>query len=328
MRLSIRWRLGAWPREDSPRGSRRDALQRQPGEMSADAARLPPTIQAGRAEWIARLVALTVHQRQEIARESVRYDEVALKLRAIENELRWKSQLAELAVGVVQELDAFVGEVAAQAARAAEESRGAASLGIQLDRARRTAGQARDLARRFLTFRRGQAQSPAPTDLNGFIRDLAPTLQQLAGNGNELHLRLEATTAPVSLSHKQLRRLLFSLAMLCGDALPLGGQVIFETTNVETIPAWDPNAPRAEPFPFVHLTVTVSGHAPQPMRVTPSLESLVQECDGYCREVSTDNLAIGLGLYLSRRAGHQQPLALTSSHRSSTTSDRRQNSPS
>lgn len=278
----------------------RDELQRQLDETRAGEARLTSMLEAERAEWTARLETLAVHQQQELARERAQREEIALRLQVTHDDARRKARLSALTDGVVTELDSLVDKMAAQATRAAEDAPHPSPLAVQLDRTRRTAGRARDLARRFLAFRRGQADPPEPIDLNRLILDLAPTLQQLVGSQSELLLRIESTAAPVSLSHEPIRRLLFSLAVLCGDALPIGGQVIVETKNVEMVPSWDADVPRAEPLPFVRLTVTTLGHAPQPIRVTPSLESIAQQCGAHCEEVSTDDPSTGLCLSLPR----------------------------
>lgn len=298
MKLSIRWRLGTWPQVVDAHEAHRCHLQRRLDEASAWAIRLTSTLEAQSA----RLEALTAHHQQELALER---DEVARRLQVAQDALRWKAQLADLAVGVVRAMDACICEVAAQAARADETTAEAVPLGVQLERARRTACRARAFARPFVNFRRGQAQPPEPTDLNGLIFDLAPTLQQLVGRNQELLLRLESTAAPIALGHEQIRRLLISLAVRCGEAQPSDGQMVVETRNIETIPTWDVHAPYGEPLPFVRLSVTISGQVPQPIRLTPSIEWLMQEYHGHCDEVSTDDGWVGLSLYLPRLAGDE-----------------------
>ena len=283
--------------------TRHDELQRQLDEARAGDARATSTLEAERAEWRAQLEALTAHQQRELAGERAEGDELALRLNAKHDELRRTARLSELAAGVVAELDSFIGEVAAQTACPDET---ASPFGIQPERPRRTAERALDLVRRFQVFRRAQAEPPEPTDLSAIIRDLAPTLQLLIGSDNELLLQLESTAALVSLSRRQIQRLLFSLAVLCGDALPIGGQVIVGIMNVEAIPSWDTCVPRARLSLFVRVTVTISGHVPKPMRATPSIESLMQECDGHCDEITTDDRSTGLCIHLPRYAGAQQ----------------------
>lgn len=296
--------------------AQRNELQRQLDDTRAAEARVTSTIEAERAEWAVRLEAATAQQQQEfaahearcdelrqtLARDRAQRDEMAVKLKVTLGQLRRAGRLSELAAGVVGDLDGFLSENAAKPASAEEQ---AAPFGDQSARARQAAERARGLARRFLAFLRTRVEPPEPTDLGGLIRDVAPTLQQLVGSGNELLLRLDSVPTPVLLSHQQLRRLLFSLAVLCGDALPIGGQVLVEATNVEAIPSWDADVPHVEAS-FVRMTVTVSGHAPTPMPVTPAIESLVQECDGHYDAVSTADASTGLRIYLPRHAGAQQ----------------------
>ncbi len=328
--------------------ARCEELERQLNEARAREARLASTLEAGRAESRAPEHAVAVEHEQELARRRAEFEEVGRWLKDAQDELRRRSslvqliraqsriarrntRLAELAVGVVTELDSLISQMTESAERAAEASpsdtqldrgdvvteldsliremtesaeRAAKSslLDAQLTRARRTAARARDIARHFLLFSRWQAQPPEPTDLGTALREFEPTLGQLVGSSNELLVRTEPTTALVSLGYEQIGRLLVSMAILCRDALPIGGQVVFETENVETVPFWNPSLSHAEPLPFVRLSVTVRGHTPQPIHVTPALDVLVQECDGHCEEVPIDEPSTGFCIYLPRGA--------------------------
>ena len=217
--------------------------------------------------------------------------------------MRRKARLARFAVSVVTELDSLIGEVAGHVAPAAEAAPGSSSVGAGLDGAHRAARRALEISRHFLGFSHSLACPLEPTDLGTLIRGLEATLKQLVGSNHELLLRIETTPAPVSLSREHIGRLLFSVAALCRDALPIGGEVIFETKNIEMAPPWDPLVSHADPLPFVCVTASVSGHAPRPMHPTPSLESLIQECDGHLDEVSVEEPLTGLRMYLPRSAG-------------------------
>ncbi|MEQ1897779.1 MAG: hypothetical protein ABL971_10385 [Vicinamibacterales bacterium] len=284
----------------------RDQVQQLLDETKARAARLASALDDERAGSRSQLDTLAAQQQQDLTQERAQRHEMVLKLRAAQDEIRRKTRLSVLTDGVVTQLASFIRQMEAQVSRAAEDAPAASPLGGHLDRARRTAGRAQDLARRFQAFCRGPAEPPELTDLNRIILDLEAMLQRLIGSQSDLLLRIESTVALVALSQGQIRRLLFGLLAACGDALPIGGQVTLETRNVEIVPSWDTRVPCAEPVPFVRLTVMASGHAPQPMRVTPALESLIQECDGHCEEVSTDDPSSGFCLSLPRSTGAPQ----------------------
>ena len=307
--------------------ARRDALQRQLDDARSREAELTSTLaserEAARATQASEREAASAtlrdahasHQ-ERLTRERSDREELARRLSEAQDELlkrlplaevigltstaRRKGRLADFAVSVATELVSLFGNVAASAERAATIAPAGSGPRLHADETRRTAARARDVVNHLLLFSQSQAQPAEPIDLAHVMRDLQPTLQQVLGNNINLDVRVEPAAALVPLNHDPVSHLLLSAALLCRDALPIGGRVLFEVRRVDEAPTWAPSLPQSEAMPFVRVTATVHGHALKPVGVAPALAELLQECDGYVEAFSTDEPSSGLHIYLPR----------------------------
>jgi PAS domain S-box-containing protein len=89
-----------------------------------------------------------------------------------------------------------------------------------------------DLTRHLLAFARKQPLQPREVDVNALILEAAKLLQPTLGEHIEIHplLARDAWTAMVDPS--QLTTAILNLALNARDAMPAGGKLVFETSNV------------------------------------------------------------------------------------------------
>jgi PAS domain S-box-containing protein len=125
-----------------------------------------------------------------------------------------------------------------------------------------TAGErAASLTSQLLAFSRKQVIEPRVFDLNSTIRRAVPMLQRLIGEDIALKTHLDDSLGWVFADPDQMHQVIMNLAVNARDAMPDGGRLDIETSNVEVTAEgrtlFDPNA---LPGRYVLVTVTDNGN--------------------------------------------------------------------
>ena len=124
----------------------------------------------------------------------------------------------------------------------------------------RTAGeQAASLTRQLLGFSRKSLVQPTVLDLNAVVTQTTSLLRRLIGEDIELTARLDPALAPVKMDPGQLDQVLMNLAVNARDAMPAGGTLTVETSNVPAGSPHDEARVDCAAGPHVLLAVTDSG---------------------------------------------------------------------
>jgi len=132
-----------------------------------------------------------------------------------------------------------------------------------LEEMRIAAERASALTRRLLSIARGSVPAPVTVaQLNSVIDELRGLIGTLVGTHIEVVTRLDVTLAPVRVDREQLERLLMNLAINARDAMPHGGTLIIETSNVslgEKSPAQPPVPSKAGRYVMLSVADTGAG---------------------------------------------------------------------
>lgn len=115
------------------------------------------------------------------------------------------------------------------------------------------------LTRQLLTFSRQQVVEPRVLDLNMVVADTDKLLRRLIGEDIRLVTRLAQNLSPVHADPGQIGQVIVNLAVNSRDAMPEGGQLILETSNVHVDAALAAQHRGVKPGPFVMLSVSDSG---------------------------------------------------------------------
>jgi CheY-like chemotaxis protein len=107
-----------------------------------------------------------------------------------------------------------------------------ASTAALLREVRRAAESAASLTRRLLMFSRRQIVRLSPLDLNAVVSDVQQLLKRTLGEDIEIIASLPAGLHPIQGDATQLQQVLMNLAVNARDAMPRGGTLSIETTNV------------------------------------------------------------------------------------------------
>ena len=174
--------------------------------------------------------------------------------------------------------------------------------------------RAATLTRQLLTFSRKQVVAPRVLDLNGVVSDMEKMLRRVIAEDIALTTSLQPDLGQIKADPGQLEQVLMNLAVNARDAMPQGGKLLIETTNMD------------RPGPYVMLAVSDSGHGMTPevkARIfepffttketgngtglgLATVHGIVQQCGGYIEVESQPGAGTTFRIFLPRteEAGH------------------------
>jgi PAS domain S-box-containing protein len=120
--------------------------------------------------------------------------------------------------------------------------------------------RAASLTRQLLAFSRHSITQPRPLDLNSIVRETESMLRRLIGEDVELITLLNPFLGQVMADPDQIHQVVMNLAVNARDAMPNGGKLIIETSNVYLDELYVAGHPEAKCGACVLLTVSDSGH--------------------------------------------------------------------
>ncbi len=126
----------------------------------------------------------------------------------------------------------------------------------QIDRA---ADRAASLTRQLLAFSRMQVLQPRVMNINEIVEEMGKLLPRLIGEDVELVIRTEPELGRIRADASQMEQIIMNLAVNSRDAMPTGGRLIIETSNVDLDEAYSTKHPVVQPGRFVVLAVTDTG---------------------------------------------------------------------
>ena len=116
-----------------------------------------------------------------------------------------------------------------------------------------------ELTRHLLAFARKQPLQPCETDPNLVLSELQILLRPTLGEHIELKQVLADDVWPIFVDRGQLEAALVNLAVNARDAMPEGGTLTLETSNVMIDQDFARRYGEGEPGPYVMITVTDTG---------------------------------------------------------------------
>ena len=182
--------------------------------------------------------------------------------RALEQQLLQAQKMeavGRLAGGVAHDFNNLLTAILGYADLMEERVSGDEDLSANL-REIRTAGQrAAALTRQLLAFSRKQILQPRTLDLNTVVTSIEKMLRRLIGEDIEIVTRLAPSVGSVRADPGQIEQVLVNLAVNSRDAMPRGGTLAIETSDVTLDAGFAAARPGAAPGPHAVLTVRDTG---------------------------------------------------------------------
>jgi PAS domain S-box-containing protein len=115
------------------------------------------------------------------------------------------------------------------------------------------------LTRQLLAYSRKQVLQPKVLDLNSVVAGTENLLRRLIGENIELQVILSPDLGRIKADSGQLEQVIMNLAVNARDAMPAGGKLIIETSNVDCDEKYSSQHDTAVPGPHVMLAITDNG---------------------------------------------------------------------
>lgn len=124
--------------------------------------------------------------------------------------------------------------------------------------------RAASLTRQLLAFSRKQALQPKVLNINTILTNMEKMLVRLIGEDVMLTTVLDQGLWPVRVDPGQMEQVIMNLAVNARDAMPEGGKLTLETTNVVVDEAYTEIHAQVEPGPFVVMMISDTGSGMDP----------------------------------------------------------------
>jgi len=132
-------------------------------------------------------------------------------------------------------------------------------IGRKIEQIDRSADRAASLTRQLLAFSRLQVLQPQVINLNSIVEEMGKLLPRLIGEDIELVIRSEKNLGTIRADASQMEQVMMNLAVNARDAMPNGGKLLIETSNVELDRTYTAGHPLMQSGPYVQLVVSDSG---------------------------------------------------------------------
>src|SRR6266545_2795641 len=156
--------------------------------------------------------------------------------RLLEQQFRQAQKMeavGQLAGGVAHDFNNLLTAILGYAELLAEKLKGRPREAEDLDEIRKAGERAASLTRQLLAFSRRQVFERKVLDLNRLIAEIEKMLRRLIGEDIDLVTALDPALAYVWADAGQLEQVVMNLAVNARDAMPRGGRLTIETSNVD-----------------------------------------------------------------------------------------------
>jgi len=168
-------------------------------------------------------------------------------------------QIGRLAGGVAHDFNNLLAVILGYAEQLEDVIPPGTPARVDLEEIKKAGQRAADLTRQLLAFSRKQVLRPCIVDLNASVRETLLMLRPLIGPDIHIDTWLAADLNPVLVDPAQMQQVLVNLAVNARDAMPDGGSIQIQTSNVELrAHSINPEFPRA-PGEYVQLAFSDTG---------------------------------------------------------------------
>lgn len=167
--------------------------------------------------------------------------------------------IGQLAGGIAHDFNNMIGAILGWADMGMDETQGSSRLHRYFDKVRQQADRAAALTRQLLAFARRQILEPRNIDMNQAVIETISLLEKVIGGNIAMRANLAPDLAVIRADPIQVEQVLMNLCINARDAMPDGGSLTVQTSNVTIDEEFCILQPLARPGDYIMLTVTDTG---------------------------------------------------------------------
>lgn len=167
--------------------------------------------------------------------------------------------VGRLAGGVAHDFNNVLTAITGYTALALDALEKSHPLYENLIEVKKAASRAAALTKQLLIFSRKQVLQFEVLDLNDLLRNIEKMLHRLIGEDIELWMTLDPELGMIKADAGQIEQVIMNLAVNARDAMPHGGRLTLETTNITITDQDFSKLSDLSPGPYVRLTVSDTG---------------------------------------------------------------------
>ncbi len=167
--------------------------------------------------------------------------------------------IGQLAGGIAHDFNNMIGAILGWADMGIEETDADSRLHRHFVKVHQQAKRAAALTRQLLAFARKQILEPRNVDLNQTVIETLSLLEKVIGSNIEINATLVPDLAVVRADPTHLEQVVMNLCINARDAMPAGGSLIIETSNITLDEHFCTLQPLAHPGEYAVLCVTDTG---------------------------------------------------------------------
>jgi two-component system, cell cycle sensor histidine kinase and response regulator CckA len=260
---------------DSPEEVLRLNLETDVYEDGSERARLLQKVEAGPASPIettwkvkdgstisVRLAARLIYDSRSQVLQTEVFVENVTEQRALEKQLQTTQKMeaiAQLAGGVAHDFNNLLMIIRSRAALVIADASQPENVVEEAEEIVRATRRAAELTRQMLAFSRDQVLEPSVLNLNNLLAELGNMLPHLIGKQIETRIVAAPDLGLVKVDRGQFEQVVVNLAINARDAMPTGGRLVVETSNVEIDGHRSDSHPLMKHGRYVLLSVTDTG---------------------------------------------------------------------
>jgi len=227
----------------------------------------------GRLVWVSDSAVVTKAADGKAVMEGIIVDITERK--QLEGQLQQSRRMeavGRLAGGIAHDFNNLLTIIKGYAELAVQRKAVPAPVRADIEHIEDASERAAGLVRQLLAFSRKQVLQPKNLDLNSIVLGLEKLLRRLIGEDIEMRTAVSAGLGTIKADPAQVEQVLMNLVVNARDAMPKGGKMIVETSNVDLDKIYASEHVSVKPGRYVMLAVSDSGMGMSPETIAHIFE--------------------------------------------------------